>query len=287
MITLDRLRYFVEVANLEHVGRAAERLAVSPSVLSSAIQTLEAELKVELFERKNNRIRLSLDGHQLLEKARTILGQVENLTKSDTELKGHLRVGASHILMSEILSGRMVKLLNAHPKLTSELISLDTGLAIAGVLNGSLDLALVFSPFGHHDIAERVIERGQFAITVKKNHPILKLTPAKRIEMLNQLPAITFRASTGPNICEDHPVFRKFGIIPKHTYFFDNDFVARDILLKTQGWAFLPDMIVKTFHKDLVPLPMGRGWEAPMNVSVITNKLVTQKPAIQTLLQEF
>jgi DNA-binding transcriptional LysR family regulator len=41
MVTLDRLRYFIEVATTEHVGNAAKLLAVSPSVVSAAIRELE------------------------------------------------------------------------------------------------------------------------------------------------------------------------------------------------------------------------------------------------------
>lgn len=43
MLTLERLRYFIEAATLEHVGNAARKLHVSPSVISSAIHELEEE----------------------------------------------------------------------------------------------------------------------------------------------------------------------------------------------------------------------------------------------------
>ena len=107
MVTLDRLRYFVEVARLEHVGKAAQVLAVSPSVVSSAIKELELEFDCELFERLNKRLKLSAKGELLLEKANVLLTDTRqlysDLAGETTVLKGHYKLGASHFLMQEFL----------------------------------------------------------------------------------------------------------------------------------------------------------------------------------------
>ncbi|MFY7994377.1 MAG: LysR family transcriptional regulator, partial [Bacteriovoracaceae bacterium] len=79
MLTLDRLRYFVEVATTEHVGNAAKLLAVSPSVVSAAIRELEEEFGCELFMREKQRIKLSERGEILLEKAKMILSETQQL----------------------------------------------------------------------------------------------------------------------------------------------------------------------------------------------------------------
>ena len=46
---LQQLKYFREVAKLEHVTRAAEKLFVSQSAISRAVTQLEEELGVPLF----------------------------------------------------------------------------------------------------------------------------------------------------------------------------------------------------------------------------------------------
>jgi DNA-binding transcriptional LysR family regulator len=74
---LRQLRYFVHVAEEEHIGRAARRLHITQSPLSRQIQDLERHLGVSLFERRHRRLRLTEAGRSLLMEARLILRQVE------------------------------------------------------------------------------------------------------------------------------------------------------------------------------------------------------------------
>lgn len=58
----QHLRYFEVVSKEEHITRAAERLHVTQSALSKAIDMLEKELGVPLFERSGRNIRLNKYG---------------------------------------------------------------------------------------------------------------------------------------------------------------------------------------------------------------------------------
>ena len=79
MIDLRQLRQFVAVAEAEHVGRAAEVLAMSQSPLSRQIMQLEASLGLPLFERVRKRVRLTREGRGFLDEARALLAQAERL----------------------------------------------------------------------------------------------------------------------------------------------------------------------------------------------------------------
>lgn len=280
MITLDRLRYFIEVATREHVGQAAKAMFVSPSVISSAIASLEEEFQCELFLRENNRLKLNEKGSVLLSKAKDLLDQTQSLyqdvASSQIQLKGHIKLGASHFLMQEYLVPAYLDLKKSHPDLTVEFSSLDSGVAVAQVLSGGLDAALVFRSSYYHELEETLLYSGEFNIAVKSSHSILKSPKKSVVSDLNSLPAITFRTSAGPNFWENHPAFKAVGLIPKHTFFYEDTHTASSLLSKTNGWAFLPDLIVKK-SKNLQKVSVGKDFNAPVNVSMIRHKNLSAK----------
>src|SRR3954466_10782074 len=79
MLDLRQLHYFVVVAKEEHVGRAAARLFISQSPLSRQIAQLEDKLGLTLFERSQQRIRLTADGRTVLAEARALLTHANRL----------------------------------------------------------------------------------------------------------------------------------------------------------------------------------------------------------------
>src|ERR1700742_3078804 len=120
MLELRLLRYFVAVAEAEHVGRAARKLHISQSPLSRQIQKLEALLELQLFERDRRRIRLTAAGHWLLEPARDLLARADRLA-ADAQRQGsgevgRLRVGfASAAIWTGLLPGALRSLRARHP----------------------------------------------------------------------------------------------------------------------------------------------------------------------------
>ncbi|MBA2406349.1 MAG: LysR family transcriptional regulator [Bdellovibrionales bacterium] len=274
MITLDRLRYFIEVATQEHVGKSAKVLAVSPSVVSSAIRELELELSCELFIREKQRLKLNEKGRVLLEKAQEVINSVELLPdilfSGPLELKGHFKLGARHFLMHKYLIPAFLKVKKNHPKLTVEFISLDSGLAVSQTLSGNLDAALVFRSSYTHKVEETLLSTGQFKLVVRHNHPILKKKKSELVEELNRLPAITFRTSFGANFWENHPAFGSIGLKPNHTFFYEDTQSALQLLSSTDGWAFMPDQTILG-NKSVSELSINKDIAAPVNISLVRN----------------
>lgn len=285
-ITIDRLRYFSEAARQEHVGRASKILHVSPSVISSAIRQLELEMDLKLFVRERQKIRLNNDGKRMLEQAEDILSSVENLKKGlrpePASLKGHYRIGASHFLMDKYLIPSILKLQSKVPQITFELSSMDTAIAMAQLKAGMLDAALVFRSSYSEIMEEQIIGKGNFQITVRNNHPILKMPIKKRIGALNLLPAISFRTSIGANFWERHPALLTAGVIPKHAYFYDDTQTALSILNNTDCWAFLPDHIIK-HNSKIKPVRLPENIEAPVNVSLVSTENIRTKLFLEKL----
>src|ERR1700724_4084899 len=88
-VELRHLRYFVAVAEMENVSRAAtQRLYVSQPSLSRQIRDLEDEMGVQLLERTAKSVRLTEAGRAFLSDARGLLQQADEPVKNARAIAG-------------------------------------------------------------------------------------------------------------------------------------------------------------------------------------------------------
>jgi DNA-binding transcriptional LysR family regulator len=78
-LTLQKLRYMIEIVNCGSIKAAAERLFIVQPSLSAAVQDLERELGFEIFQRTNKGIVLSTVGAEFLGYARQVVEQADLL----------------------------------------------------------------------------------------------------------------------------------------------------------------------------------------------------------------
>ncbi|CAI0872936.1 D-malate degradation protein R [Serratia quinivorans] len=79
MDKIGRLRVFIQVAEVGSFIRASQILLMPKTTVSAAIQQLEHEMGARLFHRTTRRVQLTSDGELLLEKARSLLFDVQAL----------------------------------------------------------------------------------------------------------------------------------------------------------------------------------------------------------------
>ncbi len=78
-MTLQQLKYFIEIVNCGSINKAAERLFIAQPSLSNAVKDLEAEIGMELFTRTPKGISLTMDGVEFLGYARQVTEQTSLL----------------------------------------------------------------------------------------------------------------------------------------------------------------------------------------------------------------
>ena len=72
-ISLQQLKYFIEVARVGSINQAAEILFITQPSLSKAIKDIEAEVDLSLFQRSSKGISLTADGAEFLGYARQVV----------------------------------------------------------------------------------------------------------------------------------------------------------------------------------------------------------------------
>jgi DNA-binding transcriptional LysR family regulator len=151
MLEIRQLQYFVAVAEEEHVGRAAERLHISQSPLSRQIAQLEEKLGLTLFERSQQRIRLTRDGRTFLTETQAFLTHARRLEAMAKRLgrgdEGGLCIGyIENAMHAGVLPTALRTLRASRPTVHVALYSLLSSDQLEGLRQRSLDIALVCSP---------------------------------------------------------------------------------------------------------------------------------------------
>jgi DNA-binding transcriptional LysR family regulator len=146
---LRALRYFVQVAELGSLSRAARALSVAQPALSQQISGLETHLGVQLFSRGPHGVELTTAGLQLLDGAKDVLGRMrtleEGLSSRLGTLRGLVTVGLPAPAANMLAEPLVVGLRERHPELCLRIEEARTVTLLDGLLAGHLDLAVTAS----------------------------------------------------------------------------------------------------------------------------------------------
>ena len=98
-MTLQQLRYIIEIAECGSITSAAEKLLVAQPSLSKAVSELEKEMGIHIFCRSNRGVYLSEEGTKFLSYARQVVEQAELLEqqyKQKETIRRVFAVSAQH-----------------------------------------------------------------------------------------------------------------------------------------------------------------------------------------------
>ena len=143
-LNLEAIRSFVAICDTGSFRGAATRVHKSPSAVSLHINKLETLLGSRLLERDARHVTLTEQGRTLLGQARLLLG-VNDETLSlfqNAPLSGHLCLAAPHDLGMSLVPGLLQRIAAVHPKVHIDVRLTTTDIVKAGLLDGTVNLAL-------------------------------------------------------------------------------------------------------------------------------------------------
>lgn len=120
-IELHQLRLFVEVARRLGLTAAADHLGLPKSSVSKGLAALERSLGVRLVERSSRRVALTREGANLLNRAESILAEVDRLREQASDERerpeGLVRIAATPEFGRLYVSRVLPRLVSEHPRL--------------------------------------------------------------------------------------------------------------------------------------------------------------------------
>lgn len=152
---------FVEVATKLNYSLASKELYISQSALSRAIQDIEKQLGVLLFNRNTRAMSLTDSGHQFLPKAIELIQAIENSIKgihNDTEdLVGNLKIAAASSVVYTILPEVMRIFMHRYPNVRVTVIDINSREVSKKVMNGEIDFGISSIFIDSHSIEHQKI----------------------------------------------------------------------------------------------------------------------------------
>lgn len=98
-MTLQQILYALTISKTGSMNKAAEKLYISQPTLTAAIQELEAETGITIFNRTSRGVTVTKDGQEFLEEARQLYQQYVMLSErydGNGQKKGHFSVSTQH-----------------------------------------------------------------------------------------------------------------------------------------------------------------------------------------------
>ncbi len=192
---LRHLRYFLAVAEVENVSRAAQRLNISQPPLSRQIRQLEEELGCALFERTPKALRLTAAGKVFVKQAGEVLRRVELAVEAVRAVEGReaVRIGYAPSLALDILP-RLLRCLGAETRRGApRLHDLGTAEMLRRLRGGKLDFGLVVHPGGAAlgGLVFRELRRIPACVVLPRGHAAERRRPV-RLEDVEREPVIAF-----------------------------------------------------------------------------------------------
>lgn len=257
---LRHIRYFIAVAEELHFRRAAERLGVAQPALSRAIQHLEQELKILLFDRSNRNVRITDAGSTFLEGCRGIMNAVERTIEDAQQVQrgqiGNLRIGYTDMAIAGVLPTLLKTFQAKHPGIVLQPHHDVTLTQLQKLDQGELDIGCVTGPISRPGYEQLPIQSERLVCVVYENHRLANRDSIHLEELAHE------DFVHGPTKDWEHfysyliPICRKSGFIPNVVQEAYNSAGILGLVACGMGVTVLTESVRNILTTDLVILEL-------------------------------
>src|SRR5207249_338538 len=146
--------------------RAAEKLDLSQSTVSTLVRELEENLGLRLFDRHTRTLNLTKAGSEILPLARKALADLDSVIGSSSELKalgrGRVSIAASSLQAALMLPRVIKEFAELHPGVRVDLHDVPQPDVLEMVRSGAVDFGIGTESSARHDLGARVLTTDTF-----------------------------------------------------------------------------------------------------------------------------
>ncbi len=272
-MTLEDLRVFAAVCDLESMSEAARRLGRTQAAVAQHIRKLERELNSPLFSRNSRGVSLTASGRVLFEGVSGALGNLETALREVQRLEGRdsgrLSLATSAMAATGFLRGSILRLRRSRPSLE---VNIEVGNTaedrLAAIRLRRADLAFIPLTDPTPGFEVKHVMDTELKLLV---HCEDKLAKRKRVRA-SELSGLTY-ISPGPASATHRHVSRaltKAGVVLEASEIVEDPTVAILMVELGRGQTFIPALQAASAERSglaraiavqsLAPIPLG--WAA-------------------------
>lgn len=283
-MNFQQLEYIIEVERTRHFAKAAKKCFVTQPTLSMMIKKLEQELGVMIFDRKQKPIAPTQQGKKVIEQAKIILKQknqlLETVQQEKETITGDLRLGIIPTIAPYLIPLFIKSFTTKYPLVNIIAEEINTSLIIEKLKNGHLDIGILATPLEEVNIEEIPIFYEEFFLYGSTDFEKDFILPEDiNLHQLLLLEEGHCLRSQVLNLCH-----LKEKLKSNFSYKSGSLETLKRLVEKNQGITILPELATKGIDKKRIiqfrqPRPVRE-------VSLVVHKSYIKKKMLDTLFEE-
>ncbi|MBQ9399921.1 MAG: LysR family transcriptional regulator [Bacteroidales bacterium] len=189
-MTLNQLRYIIEISEYRSFGKAAEACGLTQSTLSLMVKKLEEELDVSLFDRTAHPVTPTEIGLKVIDKAKLVLyhaEQIKELTSSEKDiLSSPLSIALISTVAPVLVPGLFKYLAESAPGIRLKTEEMLTDTIMDRLRKAEVDMGIIAGPVKDEEFLEIPLYRERFLAYVSPKNPAFTQDSMQVKQLLGQ-----------------------------------------------------------------------------------------------------
>lgn len=285
-MTLQQLKYIIEIANCGSMSEAAKRLYISQPSLSNAVKELEKELGLKIFIRTNRGISLSKEGTEFLGYARQVNEQaalLESRYLNAKPVKRHFSVSTQHYSFAVNAFVNLIKQYS-YEEYEFTLRETRTYEIIEDVKRQRSEIGILYLSVFNRNVMEKLLKESEIAfhllfqaaphIFVSKNNPLAKKQYVT-LEDLQAYPCLSFEQGEYNSFYFSEEILST--VFRKKSIFVSDRATLFNLLIGLNGYTISTGIISSELNgSDIKAVPLRA--DETINVGWISHKNLSLSP---------